>query len=462
MITDPALLDRLLRTALARGGDYADVFAQRRVARSLQYEEGKVKAASEGRSQGVGIRVQQGEATGFAVCEDPDPDRLLEAARQAAAIAAGGGGRLQPLVPATLPRRYEQRQPLAQAALADRIRYAADASQAASAADPRITWVSVSVADSEDEIAIATSDGVFAQDRRPRILVRVNVLGEVEGRRESAGHGAGGRAGIEFLAHHPPAEVAREAVRLLDVKLRALEAKAGAMPVVIKCGEGGIMLHEAVGHGLEADFNRKGTSAYSGRVGEAVASPLVTLFDRADVPGDSGSLNVDDEGIVPGETVLIEQGVLRGYLTDRLSARLMGSGPTGNGRRQDYHHVPQPRMRVTGMRPGQDDPQDIIRSVRHGLYVAGIGGGSVDITKGDFNFTVEESYQIIDGQIGPPVRGACLIGNGPDAMRRIERVGHDLKLMESMGMCGKYGQSVPVGFGCPTLLIGELVVGGRA
>jgi len=462
MFDAPLPYERLLATALARGGDYADIYVQRTRSRSLSYEEGKVKRASESLRQGVGIRVQQGDATGYAVCEEADTDLLLAAARRAAAIAASGGlpAGTTSLSSRAVPSRYAQERPLEQGTLQERIAYARRASQQVSARDARAQWISVNVSDQLDQVTIATSDGILVTDTRPRLWVGISVTGAVAERRESIYHSIGLAGGMEVLDRHSPEGLADEALRRLDVRLRAIESPAGEMPVVIARGTGGTMIHEAVGHGLEADFNRKGVSAYSGKIGEMVANPLVTVFDRGDLPGDIGALNVDDEGIIPGETTLIEQGRLVGYLNDRLSARILGVSPSGNGRRQDYSHVPHPRMRITGLAAGQDAPQDIIAGVAKGLYVSVIGGGSVDITKGDFNFQVEEAFLIEDGRLTAPVRGACLIGNGPEVMRRITRLGNDLLMMESGGHCGKFGQGVPVGQGCPTTLISQMVVGG--
>ena len=458
---DPALLDRLLRTALERGGDYADVYVQRIRERSLVMEEGRLKSASESTACGVGIRVQRGEATGFAVCEDLDEAALQRAARRAAAIADGG-----PVAPAALralalPERYPQRRPLADAALDERIALVRRLAERA-AADPAVAWVQAALSDRDDTVQIATSDGVLAHDRRPLLQIRVRVQGERDGRRESVYDTTGGRCGLEHLDDARIDGLAARVQARLATRLAAAEAPAGTMPVMIAPGVGGVMLHEAVGHGLEADFNRKGTSTYSGKIGSVVASPLVRVVDRGDLPGEHGALAVDDEGVIPGCTPLIEGGVLTGYLHDRLSARLMGCAPTGNGRRQSYHHLPMPRMRCTLLEAGPHDPEEILRSVSKGLFVTWIGGGSVDIAKGDFNFNVEEAFLIEDGRLTRPVRGACLIGNGPEVMRQITMLGSDARIDGGIGMCGKNGQSVPVSDGCPTTLIASMVVGGRS
>lgn len=456
------LAETLLALALERGGDYADIYAQRQTNRTLLFEEGRVRSTTHEVVQGVGIRVQDGAATGYATSDDLDPTGLRRAARQAAAIAAGGGGSSRKaLTTPTLPDRHPRRRTAAGTDLGERVALARAAFAHASA-DPRVTWASVHLGECDDLITIATSDGIFVTDRRPRLNFFIEVTGVAGERRESAYATTGVRAGLEWLDHGKPEALAVEALRRLAVKFAAAEAPVGSMPVVLAAGVGGgAMLHEAVGHGLEADFIRKGASAYSDRLGEQVANPLVTVFDRADLPTNYGALNVDDEGIIPHHTSLIEQGRLVGFLNDRLSARLMGMACSGNGRRQDYRHIPQPRMRITGLAPGPHHPDEIIASIGHGLYVVCAPSGSVDISKGDFNFDVEEAYLIEHGRLGRPVRGACLIGNGPEVLRRIAMIGTDLNLAEAFGHCGKGGQSVPVGEGTPTVLIRDLVVGGR-
>ena len=464
MLNDQASFHALLSAALDRGGDYADIYAQVIRIRTVEFEEGKVKKASEALRQGVGIRVQQEEASGYAVCEDPDPKLLIAAARRAAAIAASGGSPSAPppLVLHAVPDRYPQIRPISQVLLNERIAYARRASERAYAMDPRVEWVSLFIQDQLDEVTIATSDGILVRDVRPRVRIYMSVTGAVPGRRETVWEAFGRRCGFEALDHYSAEALASETLRRLDVRLRAIASPAGEMPVILAAGEGGVMVHEAVGHGLEADFNRKGASAYSGRIGDMVANPMVSIVDSSDRLGDSGSLNVDDEGIIPGATTLIEQGRLCSYLTDRLSARILQVSPSGNGRRQDYSHIPVPRMRITGLGPGSSSRDELIAGVSQGLYVASIGGGSVDITKGDFNFQVEEAYLIENGKLGAPVRGACLIGNGPDVMRRITGLGSDLRFMDCAGYCGKNAQNVPVGYGCPTTRISSMVVGGSA
>ncbi len=462
-LLDPRLCERLLTAALGRGGDWADVYAERGTTRSLSFEEGKVKSASESARLGVGIRVVSGERTGYAFCEDLDEATLRATAERAAQIAAGTAIRPDPIVELIgLPSRYLLARPLDSAGTAERVALLRRASERAFARDPRVHWVSCSLVDSDSAVTIATSDGTLVTDRRPMLRMNVQVIARQGDRRERGYTGGGGRIGLEYFDRKPPEAMADEAVRQALLLFDAVECPAGAFPVVLAPATSGILIHEAVGHGLEADFNRKGVSAYSGKVGERVASPLVTVIDDGAIIGDRGSINVDDEGTVPDRTVLIEGGVLKGYLHDRLSARLTGKQPTGNGRRESYAKVPIPRMRVTYLAAGKDSPEDIIRSVKKGLYAVNFGGGSVDIAKGDFNFNVTESYLIEDGRITAPVRSATLIGNGPEVLRRVSRVGNDLALSDGMWTCGKEGQGCPVGQGLPTTLVDEMTLGGRA
>jgi TldD protein len=462
-LLDPATCERLLLVALERGGDAADIYAQRSSSRAVSFEEGKVKSASHNRSFGVGIRVVVGERTGYAFCEELDESALLATARRAAQIASGA-----PAGPATLRERvgpatrYRVERALNDVGTAERAGLLKRISDLAYARDARVQWVSCSLADSADDVTIAASDGTFISDHRPMMRVYVHVVAKDGDRRESGSCGGGGRVGLEYFRRRTPEALAEQAAAQAITLLGAVPCPAGAMPVVLAPATSGILIHEAVGHGLEADFNRIGVSAYAGKVGELVASPLVTVIDDGTVAGDRGCINVDDEGVVPGSTTLIENGRLRGYLHDRTTARLMGVQPTGNGRRDGYGRVPIPRMRVTYLAAGQDDPQDIIRSVGKGLYAVNFGGGSVDISKGDFNFHVTEAYLIEDGKIGPAVRGATLIGNGPEVLRRVSRVGRDLELSDGMWTCGKDGQGCPVGQGLPTTLVSEMTVGGRA
>ncbi len=458
-------LGRYLDEALSRGGDYADLYFEYLATSSISMDESIVKTATQGVSLGVGVRVLSGERTGYAYSDDLSPDAILKAARVAACIAAG---------PATVekvplqegPRRnlYPVIVAPTETAFAERVDLVKRADKCARSYDPRVFQVQATYADNLRHVMVATSDGVFNFDRQPMARLNVRALARQEGGPPQSGHaGGGGRVGLEFfLNEKTPEHFATEAARQAVVQLTAIEAPAGEMTVVLGAGWPGILLHEAVGHGLEADFNRKGTSAFSGRIGQQVASPLCTVVDDGTIRSRRGSLNLDDEGSVTQRNVLIENGILRGYLQDKLSSRIMGSKQTGSGRRESYAHIPMPRMTNTFMMPGESDPADVIRSVPKGLYCANFGGGQVDITSGNFVFSASESYLIEDGKLTRPVRNATLIGNGPEALRHVSMVGSNLELDEGMGVCGKEGQSVPVGVGMPTIKIDKMTVGGTA
>lgn len=455
------LLERCLGEALSAGGDYADLYFESVTAISLGVDEQIVKSASQGTSAGCGIRVLSGERTGYAYTDNLSPDRLLHAAKTAALIASG---------PAKQPVQGFAEVPAADLYpmvggfdldLAARLELILRADRAARAYDTRITQVRANYSEEVRRILVAGSDGSFASDTQPLSRLSVFVIAKDAKNTASGSAGAGGRAGLgQFTGSKGPEHLAQEAARGAILQLGAVPAPAGEMEVVLGPGWPGILLHEAVGHGLEADFNRKGTSAFTGLVGRPVASPLVTVVDNGTMAGRRGSLNVDDEGSPTQETVLIENGVLKGYLTDKLSARLMGTANTGSGRRESYHCIPMPRMTNTYMLAGQDEPEDIIRSVKRGLYAPNFGGGQVDITNGKFVFSASEAYLIEDGKITAPVRDATLIGNGPEALKHVSMVGHDLKLDEGIGTCGKDGQSVPVGVGMPTIKLDRMTVGG--
>jgi len=455
-------LERLLGSHLAGRVDHADLFLEYRVSEELTLEEGAVKKASRHVSQGAGIRAQSGERTGYAHTDDLALPNLEEAARQARAIAdqtsastavAVGPGRPHDL--------YTLAEPPVNAALDRKVALLLDMDAVARALDPRVKQVIASLGSEDVVVLIATPSGWTVGDVRPLTRLNVTVIVEENGKREIGTYGGGGRVPFDFfLEGERWKRFTSEAVRQAAIKLHAVEAPAGEMTVVVGPGWPGILLHEAVGHGLEGDFNRKQTSAFSGRMGQKVASDLVTVIDDGTIPNRRGSLNVDDEGIPTRRNVLIEKGVLVGYMQDRLNARLMGGEPTGNGRRESYAHQPMPRMTNTFMLAGQDDPDDIIRSVPHGLYAVSFGGGQVDITNGKFVFSASEAYLIEDGKVTRPVKGATLIGSGPEALTRVSRVGHDLKLDEGVGTCGKDGQSVPVGVGLPTIRIDGITVGG--
>ncbi|MEO7649079.1 MAG: metalloprotease TldD, partial [Bryobacteraceae bacterium] len=431
----------------------------------ISMDESIVKNATQGVSLGVGVRVIAGERTGYAYSDDLSPDKIMKAAGVAACIAAGPSKITKtPLEEGVKRNLYPVLTAPADTALTERVDLVKRADRCARAYDPRIFQVQASYADSLRHVMVATSDGRISFDRQPMARLNVRALAKQEGGAPQGGSaGGGGRIGLDFfLEEKTPEYFATESARQAIVQLDAVEAPAGEMTVVLGPGWPGILLHEAVGHGLEADFNRKGTSAFSGRIGQQVASPLCTVVDDGTIANRRGSLNVDDEGTPTQRNVLIENGILRGYLQDRLSSRITGAAETGSGRRESYGHIPMPRMTNTFMLAGESDPSDIIRSVPRGLYCANFGGGQVDITSGNFVFSASESYLIEDGKITRPVRNATLIGNGPESMQHVSMVGHDLALDEGVGICGKEGQSVPVGVGMPTIKIDRMTVGGTA
>lgn len=458
---DADIAGRLLRVALDKGGDYADLFFEYSVSGSYSYDEQILKSARRAVSMGLGVRVMKGDATGYAYCEDFSFDAMKQAAATAAQIAAGG----KPVEPAAISlRRAPNRYPVwaesldAEGEAKKGILERAD--RAARAADPRIVRVDVSFAESVREILIANSLGHMARDRQPLIRFGIRVIAEDGGNRQSGASGGGGRVGLEYFDETTPEWHAEQAAEQALVMLDAREAPAGEMEVVLGPGDSGILLHEAVGHGLEADFNRKKTSNYSDRIGEVVASDLCTVVDDASLEGSRGSINVDDEGQLPMRSVLIEDGVLRGYMQDRHSAEFFGTSPDGHGRRQSFRSHPMPRMTNTMLLAGSDAPEDIIRSVNRGVYAKKFGGGQVDISNGDFVFSLTEGYLIEDGRLTAPLKGVNLIGNGPDAMRKAVMLGHDFEVSDGIWTCGKEGQSVPVGVGCPTIKISAMTVGG--
>lgn len=456
-------LERYLAEALSRGGDYADLYFEAVESTSISLDESMIKSATQGVSVGVGIRVLSGERTGYAYSASLDPERVRKAALTAACITAGPATQIQTGFDEVSPRElYPVRDALSTQSLEQRVKLVQRADEAARSADPRVFQVQASVADSLKHVLIASSDGKLAWDMQPLARLNVSVLAAEEGGLPQRGtSGGGGRVGIDFFLHEQtPEHHAQEAVREALVLLKAAPAPAGEMTVVLGAGWPGILLHEAVGHGLEADFNRKGVSAFSGKIGQKVASDLCTVVDDGSIPWRRGSLNVDDEGTPTQTNVLIENGILRGYLQDRLSSRLLKNAPTGNGRRESFKHMPMPRMTNTFMLAGQSDPQEIIGSVKEGIFCANFGGGQVDIVSGNFVFSATECYRIEDGQLTVPLRGASLIGNGPEALKYVSMVGNDLKLDQGVGTCGKDGQSVPVGVGIPTVRIDRMTVGG--
>ncbi len=460
---EPHSLDQILSEALGKGGDYAELYLEYKTREMLSYEEGILKSASRNISQGVGIRVIHGEKTGYAYVDGFEPSDMMKAAQTARTIARGsaatkippfgiGGGRDHDLYPVA--------EPLVDLELPLKMGLLDEADRAARTFDPHIVEVRIVLANEKKHALICGSSGTVAYDAQPLTVLQVSCIAAANGNRQIGIKGGGGRIGMEFFAAKPPAYFARSAANQAILLLSAVEAPAGPMPVVLGPGWPGILLHEAIGHGLEADFNRKGLSAFSGRIGQRVASGLCTVVDDGTLPGRRGSINIDDEGNPAGRTVLIEKGILRGYMHDLLSSHLMGVPPTGNGRRESYASMPMPRMTNTFMLAGDHTPEEILRSVKRGLYAVSFGGGQVDITNGKFVFSASEAYLIENGKITVPVKGATLIGNGPDILTRVSQVGNDLELDEGIGTCGKDGQSVPVGVGTPTLLVDEITVGG--
>jgi TldD protein len=457
-------LEVVLGDLMSRNIDYGDLYFQMHRHESWVLEDGIVKDGQHGVDQGVGVRAISGEKTGFAYSDEIMLPALTEAARTARAIARSHqDGSLQAWQGMQSTDLYQPIDPLASLGEQAKIDLLHRVDAEARRMDSRVSQVIVSLAGVHDVVLVAASDGTLAGDVRPLVRMNVSVIVEKDGRREQGSSGGGGRVSYSyFLEDGRALQYADEAVRQALLNLDAVAAPAGAMPVVLGPGWPGVLLHEAVGHGLEGDFNRKGSSAFSGRVGQQVASRLCTVVDDGTMRDRRGSLSVDDEGVQTQNTVLIENGILRGYMQDKMNARLMGVAPTGNGRRESYAHLPMPRMTNTYMLPGEHDPEEIIRSVDRGLYAVNFGGGQVDITSGKFVFSANEAYLIENGRVTAPVKGATLIGNGPEAMNRISMVGNDLKLDTGVGTCGKEGQSVPVGVGQPSLKIDSLTVGGTS
>ena len=456
------LMERCLAEALSAGGEYADLYFESVTSTSLGVDEGIVKTASQGISVGCGIRVLSGERTGFAYTDDLSSEKLLKAARTAALIASGPAKELaQGFTQTATPTLYPAAGATADAEISEKLKLIERADRAARAYDSRITQVRASFNDELRRILVAASDGTYASDTQPLARLNVFVIAQDGPNLARGTSGGGGRIALDFFeGTRSPEHFAREAARTAMLQLGAVDAPAGEMEVVLGPGWPGVLLHEAVGHGLEADFNRKKTSAFAGLIGQQVASTKVTVVDNGTMPNRRGSLNVDDEGTPTQENVLIENGILKGYLTDKLSARLMGTKSTGSGRRESYQQITMPRMTNTYMLNGDDVPEDIIKSVRRGLYAVNFGGGQVDITNGKFVFSASEAYLIEDGVVTRPVKGATLVGNGPEALKYVSMVGNDLALDEGIGTCGKQGQSVPVGVGMPTVKLDRMTVGG--
>ena len=459
-----AELQKVLDQLMGHSIDNADLYFQLSRHESWMLEDGIVREGHHGIEQGVGVRALSGEKTGFAYSDEIILPALTEAAVAARAIAhSGRQGTVRAWQQSAAKGLYLPHDPLTVFDAEQKISLLRALDAEARRIDPRVKQVIVSLAGTHEVILVAGSDGTLAADLRPLVRMNVSVIAEQGKRREQGTAGGGGRVDYSYFQQEQRGlGYAREAVRQALLNLEAVSAPAGPMPVVLGPGWPGVLLHEAVGHGLEGDFNRKGSSAFSGRIGEQVASPLCTVVDDGTLPNRRGSLNVDDEGTPTRQTVLIENGILNGYMQDKLNASLMGQASTGNGRRESYAHLPMPRMTNTYMMAGEHDPQEIIASVDKGLYAVNFGGGQVDITSGKFVFSACEAYLIEKGKVTRPVKGATLIGNGPDVLTRVSMVGNDLELDRGVGVCGKEGQSVPVGVGQPTLKIDTITVGGTA
>jgi len=460
---DPELAQRVLARALEQGGHFADLYFEYRRSASLSMEDGRVRTAGGGIDMGVGVRVVMGSAVGYAYAESLEPDEMLRAAETASQIARAGAT----VAPVAVRQRkirsaYPVEDEVVDVEGAARVELLRRVDQAARRHDRKIKRVDASLVAVHKEILVVTSDGVMAHDVRPMVRMSVSAVARRGKRTETGSSGGGGRQGLAYFEAVTPEDHGIEAARVALVNLDSKPAPAGTMPVVLAPGDSGILLHEAVGHGLEADFNRKRTSNYTDCIGRSVASPLVTVVDDPRLAGSRGSINVDDEGVTPREHRLIVGGKLRGYMHDRISAEFFGKRPSGSGRRESFRHVTMPRMSNTLMEAGEDAPEDIIRSVKRGIYAAKYSGGQVNISNGDFVFSLTEGYLIENGKLTAPLKGVNLIGNGPAALRTVSMVGHDFMLSDGMWTCGKDGQSVPVGVGMPTVKVDELTVGGTA
>jgi TldD protein len=462
---DANLANKLLGLALESGGDYADIYFEFRVSADYALEEEQIRTLGRGITLGLGVRVTKGDATGYAYCEDLAWDKMAHAAKTAGQIAIGGGHapvNIGSLIDIPKPSFYAVPTPSLVVPTQDKLALLRAADKAARAFDPRIVKVEASFAESIKEVLLFTSDGRMASDVQPLMRFGVRAVAEQEGKRQSGSGGGGGRYGLDYFedAKRDATAHGREAARVAIAMLDARDAPAGDLPVVLGPGDSGILLHEAVGHGLEADFNRKETSNYSGQIGKMVASALCTVVDDATIKSSRGAMNIDDEGYAGQNNVLIENGVLVGYMHDRLSAKHFGIKPTGNGRRESFRSMPLPRMTNTSLLGGKDNPEDIIKSVKRGIYAKRFSGGQVNISNGDFLFSLTESYLIEDGKLTAPLKGVNLIGNGPEVLRRVDMLGSDFELSDGIWTCGKDGQSVPVNVGTPTVRISSITVGG--
>ena len=452
----------ILRDATA-GADDGELFLERRRSEALVFDDGRLKTSSFDASEGFGLRAVRGEVSGYAHSTELSEAALRRASETARLAVGDGGGTLADAPMATNRKLYTDDDPISGVSFPVKIETLREIDAFARDLDPRVVQVSATLAASLQEVEILRPDGISVRDVRPMTRVNVSVIVEQNGRRESGSAGGGGRVGLDGLID--PADwqaKAREALRVAVVNLDAEAAPAGVMDVVLGPGWPGILLHEAVGHGLEGDFNRKGSSAFAGLMGQQVAAKGVTVLDDGTIPDRRGSISVDDEGTPSGKNVLIDDGILVGFMQDRQNARLMGVAPTGNGRRQSYAHAPMPRMTNTYMMGGETNPEDLVAELKDGIYAVGFGGGQVDITNGKFVFSCTEAYRVQDGKVGAPVKGATLIGDGATALKQIRGLGNDMALDPGMGNCGKQGQWVPVGVGQPTVLIGGLTVGGSA
>jgi len=460
---DIANLQNVLGDMMSHKIDYADLYFQYSRSESWGLEEGQVKSGNFSIDQGVGVRAVSGEKTAFAYSDDITLSALQEAAKATKAIASLGGEQsVGKVIKRQASQLYLPQDPIASLSAEAKVKLLERLESYARKIDPRISQVTASIAGEYEVVMVARFDGVMAADVRPLVRLSINVIAESNGRREQGSSGGGGRYDYSYFTDEVLHDYAQKAVHQALVNLDARPAPAGSMTVVLGAGWPGILLHEAIGHGLEGDFNRKGSSAFSNMIGQQVAARGITIVDDGTIANRRGSLSMDDEGNPTNRTVLIEDGILRGYIQDTLNARLMNMPVTGNARRESYAHIPMPRMTNTYMLNGTMPPEEIIKSVKRGLYAANFGGGQVDITSGKFVFSAAEAYMIEDGKITYPVKGATLIGNGPDVLKRVSMIGNDMQLDSGVGTCGKEGQSVPVGVGQPTLKIDALTVGGTA
>ena len=462
---DESHLSRALAEIRAHRVDDADLYFQYTRSEGWSLEEGIVKTGSFSIDQGVGVRAVSGEKTAFAYSDDISEASLLDAARTVRTISAAdkvGRARIASKKIANSRSLYPHIDPIASMDSTDKVRLLERAEQCARAKDPRVVQVMAGLASEYDVVLVARADGLMAADVRPLVRLSITVIAEQNGRREVGSAGGGGRFGLAYFTDEQIGQYVHEAVNAALVNLESRPAPAGEMTVVLGPGWPGVLLHEAVGHGLEGNFNRKGSSAFSGRIGQRVAAKGVTVLDDGTLADRRGSLNVDDEGHATQRNVLIEDGILKGYIQDAMNARLMGVKPTGNGRRESYAHIPMPRMTNTYMLGGDKDPQEIVASIKKGLYATNFGGGQVDITSGKFVFSASEAYWVENGKIQYPVKGATIVGSGPESLKKVTMIGNDMRLDSGVGTCGKEGQSVPVGVGQPTMRIDGLTVGGTA